>query len=206
MTSAQTSCPGCGLAPALGSSAPATDLPVTDLPVTGLPGTSASASGPAELNASWFCWQTYREVLRHEYRDAGRWPLSGLTRAAYAAQHPGAPGRESLKSLGLHLLSLHFVFERGCNPARLQRVRQAAEDRLIEGFVWLEPPPTLNDPAELQVHSLLDADEVDRYQEAVRAWASSVWERWSPHHTTIARWADWLIAASPPHFIADLAS
>lgn len=196
MTSAPTSCPGCGLVTTLALSTPATDLPAT----------SATGSAPTELNASWFCWQTYREVLRHEYRDPGRWPFSGLTRAAYGAQHPGTPGRESLKSLGLHLLSLHFVFERGCNPARLQRVRQAAEDRLIEGFVWLDPPADLGDPAALQVHSLLDTDEGERYPDAVRTWAAAVWERWSPHHTTIARWADWLIAASPPHFIADLAS
>ena len=144
--------------------------------------------------------------MRREYRDPGRWPLSGLTRAAYAAQHPGTPGRESLKSLGLHLLSVHFIFERGCDPARLQRVRQAAEDRLIEGFVWLDAPGELSDAAAVQVHSLLVANDLDPYPEAVRVWAASVWERWSPHHTTIARWADWLIAASPPHFIAELAS
>lgn len=201
MITVSSSCPGCGLPDNPSASALASPALATDLP-----GASSNRAGPAELSASLVCWQSYREVLRREYHDVDRWPLSGLTRAAYGAQHPGLPGRDALKSMGLHLLSLHFIYERGCDPARLQRVRQAAEDRLIEGFVWLDPPADLGDAAALRVDSLLVSLDPAGYRAAVRAWAASVWERWSPHHTTIARWADWLIAASPPHFIADLAS
>lgn len=201
MTAISSVCPGCGLPANRLASAPASPTLATDLPAS-----SATGSAPAELNASWFCWQSYREVLRRDYHDVDRWPLSGLTRAAYGAQHPGLPGRDALKSVGLHLLSLHFIYERGCDPARLQRVRQAAEDRLIEGFVWLDRPADLGDASALRVDSLLVSLDPAGHRAAVHAWAASVWERWSPHHTTIARWADWLIAASPPHFIADLAS
>ena len=138
-----------------------------------------------------------------EYADPDRWPIHGLTFDAYAAQHAGSRTRAGVRLVGVHLVALSLVVERGLSPERAARVRVAAEDRLGEGFTWLEPPAR---PAPLTLRSVADASDAADHRHRVYEWARSVWASWTDHHATIHRWVDWLVAASPPELAASLPS
>ena len=71
-------------------------------------------------------------------------PYIPLLTDAYAAQHPGAPGDQSIQSVAVHLLTLHGVLVCGVSPANALWVRRrAVRERLKakhDKFRWLEPP------------------------------------------------------------------
>jgi hypothetical protein len=170
--SAEEACPGCGL----------------------VRPSDRDASHP-ELRTSPGCWELYTRVMAAEYADPARWPIRGLTLDAYAVQHGGGRSRPAVARVGVHLVSLALVVERGLSLERAARVRSAATDRLTGGFTWLEPPP---EPARLTIGDVVEAPDAAAHQARVREWAAAVWENWAPHHETVHRWIDWLVAASPP--------
>lgn len=174
-------CPGCGLS-----------LPDEDGPTH------------AYMTSSPACWAAFGRVLAAEYRDPERWAVHSYTVDAYAVQHPGDRSRRAVQSVGVHLLTLHFTLEREMDPALMSRVRKGAAERLAEGITWLEPPA---DPPELDVSHLLAGPafrnplaETEAHARRAREWAEAAWRHWESHHDTVERWADWLVAASPPGF------
>jgi hypothetical protein len=54
----------------------------------------------------------------------GGTPLRRLVTDAFMVQHPGVPERRSMQSVGLHLVALHLVLERGLPPAELSAALQ----------------------------------------------------------------------------------
>jgi hypothetical protein len=152
---------------------------------------------PEGFTASAGCWAAYRRLVAEEYRDPTRWAVRELTSTAYGLQHPGSGSRAAAQAIGVHLVTLHFVLVRGFEPEVAPKVRRAAEERLVEGIQPLRLPANLRQA--LNVRHAAD-DEAGAYRDRVRAWAASVWERWAEHHDTVERWADWLVAASPPGF------
>jgi hypothetical protein len=134
-----------------------------------------------------------------EYAERDRWTVRPLTLDAYVAQHTGLRTRDAVGTVGVHLLGLAGVIGRGLTLERAKRVRSAARDRLTGGFTWLEPPQA---PAHLTIEHLSEPEgghrSPDEYEARARDWATAVWDSWAPHHDTIDRWIDWLVAASPP--------
>lgn len=138
------------------------------------------------LGASPGCWAIYGEVLNQEYADYVRYlPVHRLCVDAYAAQHPGEPSQQAIASVGVHLIRLHLMLERGLQPENANSAMKWASRRK-RTFVWLTPPPSLGERNVLYVR---DAQDSAEHMQRVREWARSVWEAWSPHHETVRRWA-----------------
>lgn len=74
------------------------------------------------LGASPSCWALYGEVLAREYGDPGLMQIHRLTVDAYAAQHPGRPGRRSTQSVWVHLAGLYLTVEKGLGSDFARRV------------------------------------------------------------------------------------
>jgi hypothetical protein len=155
-----TTCPGCWL----------------DLPAGG---------GPAdrESGASAECRLLLAEVEAYgRARPALDRRVRGLTRDAYAAQHPGA--RPPATMLGL--IGLHLALDLG-RPG--DRVRTAQERLAGPAASW----PALIAPVhrgDVTVFDVAGAESPTEHEERVRAWAHAVWEAWAPQHDVIAALAE----------------
>jgi uncharacterized protein DUF5946 len=132
------------------------------------------------------CWAAFGRILAREYADRRYFAVHRLTVDSYAVQHPGSPSRQSIQSVGVHLVRLCLFHERqltpeGANDAMLSAARHKAR------FHWLEPPPDLGP---ITVASVDAAAGIEEHLSTVRRWAAQMWEVWSPHHATVRRWAD----------------
>jgi len=135
------------------------------------------------------CWAAFGEVLEREYGDPKLQEVHRLSVDAYAAQHPGTRSRQSIHSVGLHLVRLYLQLEGGLST-------QKANDAMLvlgrhkQGLCWLEPPASLG---EVTVADVVHCRGLEEHRTAVRAWARSVLAAWSAHRPTVERWAEkWL--------------
>ena len=136
------------------------------------------------LGASAGCWAAWGELqARLEIAwQRGRW--SPLAIDAYAAQHPGDPGRRQAQSVTVHLVSLCLVLEHGWDAADTTHAKRAlVQDDPV--FPWLEPPRSSGD---ITIADVLVA-RPGRADEVVERWARSVWDAWSAHREVIERHA-----------------
>ena len=131
------------------------------------------------------CWATYGEVLAREYGSDALADVHRLSVDAYAAQHPGVPSPQSMKSVGVHLIRLCLTVERGFDVRESNRI-MVAVSKVKGRFGWLDPPESLGD---LTVADVSSARTGDAHRAAVVAWARSVWGAWSEHHGTVRAWA-----------------
>jgi Family of unknown function (DUF5946) len=131
------------------------------------------------------CWASYGLVLAREYGDPGCFAVHRLTVDAYAVQHPGVPGRQSIQSVGVHLVRLCLLLEQGLPPERANQAMLQAVNHKSQ-YHWLEPPASLGP---ITVADVEAASGVERHVAAVRRWAAQMWEVWSPHHATVRAWA-----------------
>lgn len=130
------------------------------------------------------CWAAYGEVLAREYGDPVYFAVHRLTVDAYAVQHPGGCERQSVQSVGLHLVRLCLVFEHDLPAERANRAMlDAGESK--RRLVRLEPPGSMGG---ITVADVAPATSVEEHTERVRAWARSAWEAWSQHHGIIRSW------------------
>ncbi len=143
-------------------------------------------AGPTHryMESSPGCWAIYGEVLIREYSDVTFAAAHRLTVDAYAVQHPGTPSPQSIQSVGVHLLRLCLVLERGFTDAAAAKAMPTLS-RQKRSFHWLNPPETLSDKTVLHVWNARGATE---HTQAVREWASSAWQAWIPHHAQIRQW------------------
>lgn len=132
------------------------------------------------------CWAAFGRVLAREYEDPRYAATHRLTVDAYAVQHPGMPSRQSIQSVGVHLVRLCLFLERGLPPEAANDAMLAAA-RHKSHFGWLEPPASLG---ALTVADVEAAMELDAHVAVVRRWAWQMWEVWAPHHATVRAWAD----------------
>ena len=105
---------------------------------------------------------------------------------AYAAQHPGEPGRRAEQSVAVHLAVLYLVFERGQDIAHASEQRDALTER-PRPFGWLDPPGELG---RVTVADVLEASCPEEHDARIRDWALNVWSAWAAHHETIRVWLD----------------
>jgi Family of unknown function (DUF5946) len=140
------------------------------------------------LGASPSCWALYGEVLAREYSDRELMKVHRLTVDAYAAQHPGKPGRRAIQSVWAHLGGLYLTVEKGASTRFTTRVIGLITT-ISQDLPWLEPPETLGSMTVADV-----ASEPDAHAAAVRRWAADVWAAWVCHHRRVIALADELAA------------
>jgi len=130
------------------------------------------------------CWATLGEVLAREYSDPGLFAVHRLSVDAYAVQHPGNQSRQSIHSVGVHLIRLCLFLEHELSAEYANDAMLRATNRK-HTFTWLEPPASRG---LLTVADVVKARATQAHKSAVRAWAQSAWAAWSPHHETIRTW------------------
>ena len=129
------------------------------------------------------CWATFNEVAVQQYEIAS-FDLRRLAVDAYAVQHPGTTDRRAIQSVAVHLISLHFVLERGLTPTEAtDKMRHALTVK--SRFVWLQPPSSMG---EITVVDLVNVTEPAEHEVMVNHWARSAWEAWCAHHAQIKHW------------------
>ena len=146
----------------------------------------APVDGPthAYVGASASCWAAFGELSVRELGLGIAGPAR-LSAHVYMVQHPGTEGRREAQSVGVHLMVLGSVLERG--------LATAAAVALMGGWLrgqpnvpWLQPPA----PAARTIQDLpVEAGRIT-HEAAVRTWAEAVWSSWSAQHATIRRWLD----------------
>ncbi|MGH8372953.1 MAG: DUF5946 family protein [Gammaproteobacteria bacterium] len=130
------------------------------------------------------CWAAFGEVLAREYSDPAYMVVHRLSVDTYAAQHPGRPSRQSIQSVGLHLIRLCLLLEQGTDTSHANEAMLAAT-KIKHTFKWLEPPTSLGS---MTVADVVAATTVETHVQGVKTWANVVWQAWSPHHATIHNW------------------
>jgi hypothetical protein len=150
-------------------------------------GSFADADGPTHkyMQSTPGCWAAFGRVLAREYEDQRFFSVHRLTVDAYAVQHPGVPSRQSIQSVGVHLIRLCLTLESGLPPAQANEAMISAAKHKSR-FRWLEPPASLGS---LTIADVEAAGGVDEHVAVVRNWANQMWEVWSPHHRVVQTWA-----------------
>ena len=136
------------------------------------------------MKSSSGCWAVFGEVLAREYSEPSLFEVHRLTVDSYAVQHPGSTDRQSIQSVGVHLIRLCLFLERGlaaenANDAMLKAGKNKAS------FYWLEPP---SDPGSITVADVAKSNSIEERIATVKAWGQSAWEAWSIHHDVIRSW------------------
>lgn len=150
-------------------------------------GMFARVDGPTHryMESTPGCWASFGRVLAREYGDNRFHGVHRLTVDAYAVQHPGKPSRQSIRSVGIHLVRLYLLLERGLAPDQASDAMRGAVKHKTQ-YHWLEPPRSLG---ALTVAAVEAAVSVDAHQSAVQAWAEQMWAVWSPYHSYVRTWA-----------------
>lgn len=147
----------------------------------------APLDGPthAYVGGSPGCWAAFGELSLREL-ELGIAGPERLSVHAYMVQHPGVPGRRQAQSVGVHLMVLGLVLERGASAAEAVGA-MAGWLRERPDVRRLEPPAT---PAALTIADLPTGATRAAHEAAVGAWAAAVWAAWSAHQATVRRWLD----------------
>jgi Family of unknown function (DUF5946) len=124
-------------------------------------------------------------VLAREYGDQRYFVVHRLTVDAYAVQRPGIPSRQSIQSVGVHLVRLCAFLEHGLAAEKADAAMLAAAKHKAQ-YRWLDPPAFLG---ALTVADVEVARTVNEHITVVRRWAAQMWQVWSPHLATIRAWA-----------------
>lgn len=149
-------------------------------------GTFPDIQGPthAYMKSTPGCWSVFGEILAREYGDASYMEVHRLTVDSYAVQHPGSDDRQSVQSVGLHLIRLCLLLEHGLNPEHANDAMLAA-GKQKHSFVWLDPPSSLGS---ITAADVVRARSVGEHKALVTDWAQCSWEAWSKHHDAIRGW------------------
>ncbi len=163
--------------------------PMADASTTICPGCGGrfpALAGPVHryMESSPGCWAVYGEVLAREYGERAYYEMHKFTVDAYAVQHPGRPSAQSIQSVGVHLVRLCLMLERGFDAERATAAIQlAATNKSV--FRWLDPPASRGEVTVADVHRATSSEE---HAVQVRAWAGSAWAAWAAHHETVRGW------------------
>lgn len=138
----------------------------------------------AYMSSSPGCWAVYGDVLAKEYSDRQYFDVHRLTVDAYAVQHPGGQDRQSVQSVGVHLIRLCLFLEHNLTPDKANAAMlEAGKNK--HSFTYLVPPANLGD---ITAADVAKATSPSEHKQRVIAWAKCVWQAWSEHHSTIRQW------------------
>ena len=135
------------------------------------------------VGASSACWTRFAEL--GVTLPLGGTPLRRLVTDAYMVQHPGVPERRAIQSVGLHLVGLYLVLERGLPPDALSATLQRILAR-PPAWRWLEPPVPNGSSTIVDLEASITAG---RTTAAIEAYVRGVWGAWAPHQAIVAQWA-----------------
>ncbi|WP_143452332.1 DUF5946 family protein [Lacimicrobium alkaliphilum] len=136
------------------------------------------------MNSSPGCWSVYGEVLAREYSDPVYFEVHRLTVDAYAVQHPGSTDRQSIQSVGVHLVRLCLFLEHGLTADKANNAMlEAGKNK--NSFIFIDPPKHFGSITAADVNKV---SSVEEHKAIVRDWAQTAWEAWSMHHDTIREW------------------
>jgi hypothetical protein len=136
------------------------------------------------MSSSPGCWAVYGEILAREYSDPTYYGIHRLTVDTYAIQHPGSTDRQSIQSVGLHLIRLCLFLEHGLTAEDANNAMlEAAKNK--HSFTYLEPPSNFGS---ITAADVVKAESADEHKVLVQKWAKSSWDAWSLHHDTIRMW------------------
>lgn len=130
------------------------------------------------------CWAIYGEILAREYENTKLMEIHRLSVDAYAVQHPGGKDRQSIQSVGAHLIRLCLFIEHNLSPENANAAMLIAAKHKHK-YTWLKPPDSLGNITAADVHKAKDAAE---HKKIVRAWANESWMAWSAYHGVIRSW------------------
>ncbi len=155
-------------------------------PCCGCGGMFADMDGSVHryMESSAACWAAYGEVMAREYSDPHRLDYYRLSVDAYAVQHPGQSSRQTIQSVGVHLIRLCLLLECGLSMDSANDAIIAASARK-HTFTWLMPPPQLG---KITVADVAATQTNEALQEAVWGWAHEAWAAWAVHHDTVRAW------------------
>jgi Family of unknown function (DUF5946) len=165
-------CPGCGV-----------QLPELDAPT------------PVDVSTSPACWALYGRLLVAEYSQAPSPRLHQLTVDSYGAQHPGIRQDRSDRSLGLHLIGLCLLIERGASAQQTSKLVVQILERLPSFGELNAPTPN----GIITVSDVAAARSPDEHARVIEQWAKSVWDAWSPHHAAVRAWIDGTYSGNGVH-------
>ena len=134
------------------------------------------------LESSAGCWALYGKLLAREYENSEYMSVHGLTVDAYALQHPGKEGPQTINSAYIHLASLYSYFELGWPINELPNIKKEIAQQKND-FIWLEPPENLK---LITVADILKAETAEEHCAYVKKWAMYIFEKWKVHHPTVA--------------------
>ena len=146
------------------------------------------ADGPTHeyMESTPGCWAAYGRVLARQYEHQSLRPIHRLAVDAYAVQHPGKPSRQSIQSVGVHLVRLCLFLEHGLTPERANDAMLAAAKHKAS-YRWLEPPASLGP---LTVADVEATRSLDEHSSLVKRWATQMWQVWSHHHPAVRAWVN----------------
>ena len=130
------------------------------------------------------CWAVYGEVLAREYSDAKLMAIHRLSVDAYAVQHPGGTDRQSIQSVGVHLIRLCLFLEFGLRAENANAAMLAA-GKNKQDFTFLQPPKDLG---AMTAADIAKASTTEEHRQLVEKWAVTTWQAWQEHHATIRSW------------------
>jgi len=169
-------CPGCK-----------TILPITDYPADNRYGVFSPE-----------CRQMFDEIIVKE-KEFGN-SVHQLIVDAYMVQHPPHHDVQqqlkiskrfidaSIQSIGIHLIGLYLALEKKIPaPSNMNRILTSMKQQHVT-FTELTPPADLGKIRAVDVrNALYDNPQVTvhEYEQRVWQWATSAWDAWKDHHTTI---------------------
>jgi hypothetical protein len=164
------------------------DMKLTAHTATRCPGCGAALHATGSLRShdapAAGCRARFAELVALERADLRRMRAHALTRDAYAVQHPGEESDETIRTVGVHLISLYAQLALGVSYREVKRIRAEAAQALV--FRWLPPPEQRGD---LTVLHPLAAEHPEDHVRRVQEWAHSAWRAWYPHHDQVMSWA-----------------
>ena len=137
------------------------------------------------MQSSASCWAAFGRVLSKEYSDQQYFEVHRLAVDAYAVQHPGIESRQSIQSVGVHLVRLCLFLEHGLEATQANDAMLAAAQQKAS-YHWLEPPGSMGVLTASDVDAATNAAE---HKMLVKRWAEQMWRAWSDHHETVRKWA-----------------
>src|SRR5262245_65637492 len=86
--------------------------------------------------------------------------------------------KRTIKSVAVHLISLHLSLELNFEHTRTVKLMQAAAER-SSSFIWLDPPESLGSMTIIDVHRA--GNDPNEHKRLVNEWGSSTWDAWGQH-------------------------
>jgi len=142
------------------------------------------------------CYEMFNEVLAREYSDLAYARAHHYTVDAYAVHHPGkADNPKAVRSTGIHLVSLYFLFEKQMKLTQAAELKTAfaAYNKTLELVIPLQKPERFN---EVTVFDVWDNERPGKHFEICEHWARSAWNTWAEEHARIVKWSEQFVEAT----------